>query len=114
MSTSQFSRLEYFGPRILNAIQTLQHKEAPKTVDDLIIVVKKTFDTFPASKSNRIFLSLQQCMIQIMKNRGANSYKIQHMNKKSLESKRKQPLRLPCSPKLIEDVTEWLNLCENN
>ncbi|XP_074337431.1 uncharacterized protein LOC141674619 [Apium graveolens] len=89
-----------------NAIQSLHQKDPARIVDDLVIAVKKAFDIYPSIKSNRIFLTLQQCMIQIMKYRGANNYKIPHMNMKALERKRKLPLQLRCTPKLIEDVTD--------
>ncbi|XP_074373603.1 uncharacterized protein LOC141713943 [Apium graveolens] len=94
-----------------NAIQSLQWKEPAKTVNDLVSAVQKAYDMFPSKKANHIFLTLQQCMIEILKVRGSNSYKIPHMNKKSLEKNRKLPLQLQCNAKLIEDATNWLNAC---
>ncbi|WCJ31488.1 hypothetical protein M5689_012980 [Euphorbia peplus] len=38
-----------------NAIQALQHKESPKSVDDLLQTVVKSFDNFSVVLSNRIF-----------------------------------------------------------
>ncbi|KAK1357994.1 hypothetical protein POM88_051250 [Heracleum sosnowskyi] len=67
-----------------NAIQTLHYKEASRTIDDLVESVQKAFYMFPTNKSNRIFLTLQNCMTEIMKVR-----------------------------ELIEDATKWLNLPEN-
>jgi len=64
-----------------NAIQSLQHKEAPKTIDDLIMAIEKSFLDFTTSESNKIFLTLQACMIEIMKVRGSNRYKIPHCKK---------------------------------
>ena len=77
-----------------NANQSLQCKEADKTVNNLVIAVQKAFDMFPTKKVNQIFLTLQQCMIEIMKLRGAKNYKIPHLKKKSLEKKQKLPLYL--------------------
>jgi hypothetical protein len=54
--------LEFFA-----AIQALQYKEAPKTIDELVGAVVKSFENFPSIKSNRIFVSLQLSMIEIMK-----------------------------------------------
>ncbi|KAK1399883.1 hypothetical protein POM88_009746 [Heracleum sosnowskyi] len=45
--------------------------------------------------------------------RGANTYKIPHINKGSLEREKKLPIQIQCDAKLIEDATKWLNLPEN-
>lgn len=45
-------------------IQALQYKEAPKTTLELVNVVVQSFETFPSTITNRIFLSLQLCMIR--------------------------------------------------
>ncbi|OMO88922.1 hypothetical protein COLO4_20032 [Corchorus olitorius] len=55
------------------AIQSLQQKERARNVDDLVTIVVKSFEDFPTDISDRIFLTLQTCMIEIMKKRGANS-----------------------------------------
>ncbi|OMO85689.1 hypothetical protein COLO4_21501 [Corchorus olitorius] len=55
------------------AIQSLQQKERARNVDDLMAIVVKSFEDFPTDISDRIFLTLQTCMIEIMKKRGANS-----------------------------------------
>ncbi|XP_017240013.1 uncharacterized protein LOC108212812 [Daucus carota subsp. sativus] len=74
-----------------SAIQNLHYKEAPRTVDELITSVENAYNAFSTVKSNRIFLTLQQCMIEIMKARGSNGYKIPHMKKGSLERNGKLP-----------------------
>ncbi|XP_074378094.1 uncharacterized protein LOC141719614 [Apium graveolens] len=96
-----------------NAIQNLHYKEASRTVDELINSVEKAFYTFCTCKSNRIFLTLQQCMTEIMKVRGTNSYKIPHMKKGCLERKRELPIKMHCDAELVEDVTKWLDSSEN-
>lgn len=75
--------------------------------------MERAFNTFCTSKSNRIFLTLQQYMIEIMKVRGTNSYKIPHMKRGSLERKHKLAIKMHCDADLIEDVTNWLNSSEN-
>lgn len=64
-----------------NAIQSLQHKESPKTIDELVCTVVKSFENFSSVKSNHIFVTLQLCMIEIMKTNTSNKYKIPHLNK---------------------------------
>ena len=47
----------------LSAIQSSQYKETPKTVEELLEAIVKSFEAFFAKKSNRLFLTLQLCMI---------------------------------------------------
>ena len=68
--------LEFF-----NTVQSLQHKESPKTMDELINAVVKTFESFPIAKSNHIFLTLQLCMIEIIKVKGFISTKFHMLTK---------------------------------
>lgn len=103
-----FYTLDFF-----NAIQTLHYREAPRNIGDLIKSVEKAFDTFPTNKSNRVFLTLQKCMVEIMKIRGANTYKIPHIKKDYLKREKKLPIQMQCDAELLEDATKWLNFSEN-
>ena len=96
-----------------SAIQSLQYKEAPKTIDELITAVEKSFDAFSSIRSNHIFITLQQCMVEIMKVRGTNDYKIPHMNMISLEKEGRLPHQMRCDPKLVEEAIKWLNTSED-
>ncbi|KAI5424708.1 hypothetical protein KIW84_030771 [Lathyrus oleraceus] len=93
-----------------SAIQSLQYKEAPKTIDELISAVVKSFENFPSIKSNRIFVSLQLCMIEIMKEKGSNKYKIPHVNKERLERVGQLPIQIKCDPILVQEVKNYLNM----
>ncbi|KAF7141606.1 hypothetical protein RHSIM_Rhsim06G0137900 [Rhododendron simsii] len=55
------------------AIQSLQYQEAPTTIDALVHAVEKSFDKYPSEKLNRVFLTLQTCMIEVMKVYGGQS-----------------------------------------
>ncbi|CAL9228744.1 unnamed protein product, partial [Arabidopsis halleri] len=59
-----------------SAIQSLQHKACPRTIEDLVGAVEESFETYPTNKVNCIFLTLQSCMVEIMKVGGSNKYKI--------------------------------------
>lgn len=76
---SFFPDLNILDLGFLSAIQSLQQKDATKLVDELIEVVQKSFDAFSSNDSNKILRTLQSCMIEIMKVRGNNNYKILHM-----------------------------------
>ena len=91
-----------------NAIQSLQHKEAPKTVDDLVNAVIKAFEDFSSSEFNKIFLTLQSCMVEIMKGKGWNNYKIPHIKKAVMQREGLLPIQLKCDSSLVEEVIGYL------
>ncbi|KAL7093621.1 hypothetical protein ACP275_11G050500 [Erythranthe tilingii] len=90
------------------AIQSIQYKESPKTVDQLVNAVVHAFETFPAIKSNRIFLTLQLCMIEIMRVRGSQKYKTPHIKKATLEREGRLPTRMKCDLELVQDVLRYI------
>lgn len=92
-----------------SAIQSLQHKESPKTIDELVRAVVKSFENFSSVKSNHIFVTLQLCMIEIMKANGSNKYKIPHFNKERLEREGQLPVQMKCDPILVQEVFKYLN-----
>jgi hypothetical protein len=55
-------------------------------MDELIQNVQREFDNYDESKIRDVFLTLQACMIEVMKKGGGNGYKIPRMNKDGLES----------------------------
>lgn len=73
--------------KFFSAIQALQHKETPKTIDDLIVAMKKSYEIYSSVKSNRIFLTLQTYMVEIMKSRGSEKYKIPHLKEDFMKNK---------------------------
>ncbi|KAL7142023.1 hypothetical protein ABFS83_08G094600 [Erythranthe nasuta] len=91
------------------AIQSLQTKKPVKTVDELIVVVVKSCEDFPSTKSNRIFLTLQSCMIEVLKIKGCNKYKIPHIKKAMLERTGQLPTQLKCDPELVQEVINYLS-----
>ncbi|XP_050920259.1 uncharacterized protein LOC127137895 [Lathyrus oleraceus] len=92
-----------------SAIQSLQHKESPKTIDELVRAVVKSFENFSSVKSNHIFVTLQLCMIEVMKANGSNKYKIPHLNKERLEREGQLPVQMKCDPILVQEVFKYLN-----
>ena len=92
-----------------SGIQSLQYKESPNRIDELLNAVVKSFDNFSMVNSNYIFLSLLLCMIEIMKAGGCNKYKIPHINKAKLESEGKFIVQLTCDTVLVQEVFQILN-----
>ncbi|XP_058783523.1 uncharacterized protein LOC131658218 [Vicia villosa] len=92
-----------------NAIRSLQHKEVSNSVDELIEVVQKSYDNFSSKQSDKSFLTLQSCMIEIMKVKGPNNYQIPHMKKDTMLARDILPTRLKCDRELVENTFEFLN-----
>ncbi|XP_056845974.1 uncharacterized protein LOC130497082 [Raphanus sativus] len=93
-----------------SAIQSLQHKECPKTIEDLVGAVEESFKQYPTEQVNRIFLTLQTCMCETMKIGGLNKYKIPHMKKSVLEKDSLLPTRISCDAMLVQNVMNALGL----
>ncbi|XP_074290237.1 uncharacterized protein LOC141616967 [Silene latifolia] len=67
------------------ALGSLQEKKRLKTVDELIGAVEKSFMEYTTIKIDRTWITLQLCMVEIMKIEGSNRYKIPHINKARME-----------------------------
>lgn len=63
------------------AIQALQQHVCPRTVEELVTAVEEAYDEYPPNLVNRVFVTLQSCMQEIMKIGGGNNYKIPHRRK---------------------------------
>jgi exosome complex RNA-binding protein Rrp42 (RNase PH superfamily) len=90
------------------AIQALQHKETPKTVDVLIGTVVKSFETYSPILSNKIFLTLQTCMVEVMKRKGSNRCSIPRIKKDIMLREGRLPTQIKCDPLLYEEVVHHL------
>ncbi|KAH7835801.1 hypothetical protein Vadar_029964 [Vaccinium darrowii] len=78
-------------------IQSLQHQEAPTTIDELVSAVDKSFEEQSSQSLNQVFLSWQACMVEVMKNFGGNNYKLPHMGKDRLLRNGNLPVQLQCA-----------------
>ena len=78
-----------------------------KNMDDLIQNVQREFSSYDESKIRNVFLTLQGCMIEVMKKRG-NGYKIPHMNKEALEAAGMLPNSLSIDRELYHAVLQQL------
>lgn len=92
-----------------NAIQALQHQEAPRTIEELIQAVQKAFEDMPAEKLDNVFLSLQKAMECTMKAGGNNDYALAHIGKDKLRAEGKLPVSLTCGQEAVENAQNRLN-----
>ncbi|KAL8503585.1 hypothetical protein ACS0TY_022352 [Phlomoides rotata] len=66
------------------AIQSLQVDTASYNVDDLVTNVRLSYENLNNISLNNVFLSLQSSLVEIMKDKGHNNFKIPHMSKARL------------------------------
>lgn len=93
-----------------NSLQSLTYDRISRNLDELIANVENEFANYDPDSLNRVFLTLQACMIEVMKDGGGNRYKIPHIYKDRLEALGTLPRRLGCDRKLYVDA---LALLEN-
>jgi len=74
-----------------NALQSTCHSTCPRNAMELIEMVTQAFKDYPVNKINRIWLTCQGCLNEIIKCKGHNTYKIPHMNKEKLERANRLP-----------------------
>ncbi|XP_026451339.1 uncharacterized protein LOC113351600 [Papaver somniferum] len=91
-------------------IQSLQHRVAPEDIDELISAVESAFNNMSARTLNRVFLSHQLCMREVLKCRGGIDYDLQHIGKQSLDRNGKLPLQIAVEKHLIHDVLVERNM----
>lgn len=64
----------------------------------------KAYTEYPVDRSNRVFLTLQACMREIMRAKGGQHYAIPHMKKGTLERIGQLPVRLQVEKEIYEDA----------
>ena len=89
---------------LFNALQAQYYNEAPKDSIEIITMVQKTYDEYPANKINRLWVTLQSIYNCIIENHGDNNYKIPHMNKERLERLGELPTALKVSREALAEL----------
>ncbi|XP_057771069.1 uncharacterized protein LOC130990857 [Salvia miltiorrhiza] len=93
---------------LFRAIQSLQTESVSTNVDGLVNVVINSFNELSPTTLNKVFLSLQSCMIEILKVKGRNSYKIPHLGKNALIKQDMLPLNLQVPSELVRECISYL------
>ncbi|XP_057803691.1 uncharacterized protein LOC131019020 [Salvia miltiorrhiza] len=89
-------------------IQSLQTESVCTSVGDLVNAVINSFYELSPNTLNKVFLSLQSCMIEILKVKGRNSYKIPHLGKDALIRQDMLPLNLQVQSELVRECISYL------
>jgi hypothetical protein len=87
-----------------NSLESLTYDRISRNLDDLITNVQHEFDNYDPDTLNRVFLTLQWCLIEVIKDGGGNIYKIPRIDKDRLEALGMLSRSLGCDRKLCEDV----------
>lgn len=90
------------------AIQSLQQQEVCRNADDLVQAVVASFNKLEPMTLNKVFLSLQCCLQEIIKVKGHNTYKLAHMRKNALIAQDALPVDLEVSQDLVRESIEYL------
>ena len=64
--------------------------------------MNKAFEAYSANDINKIWVTHQNCMVEILKASGGNQYKIPHMNKDKLLREGNLPISLSAPLQLYE------------
>jgi hypothetical protein len=93
-----------------SGIQSLTDCRAPKTLKELIEGVQEEFDAYDVANLNKVFITLQTCMVEVMDSGGGNGYKIPHLNKNKLKKLKKLPSKITVPPAIYAKALEMLGL----
>ena len=94
---------------LFNVIQSLQYQSFPQTLDDLIKEVKIAFKGFDPELNKYSWITLQSCMVEVLRRKGGNNYTIPHMKKRSLDRQGVLPELLQVDKELIAEVVSYLD-----
>jgi hypothetical protein len=83
------------------SLQSLTDNCAPTTIKELIDNVEEEYNNYDVDKLARSFVTLQSCMIEIMKEGGGIGYSIPHMGKEHLQAEGRLPLALCITADLL-------------
>ena len=78
-----------------NALQSMHHCTTPRNEVELVAMAEKTFAEYPTNKINRIWLTLQGVMNNMLDDFGGNQHPLPRMNKEKHEREGRLPVVLP-------------------
>ncbi|KAK9750176.1 hypothetical protein RND81_02G178500 [Saponaria officinalis] len=93
------------------SIQSLQDENPAKNVDELVKNVQDAYERETAECLDNVWLSLQACMMEIMKVKGHNNYKLPHLGKAAQRRQRTLPRDLVVDEELVKECIQFLITC---
>ncbi|XP_074276905.1 uncharacterized protein LOC141600560 [Silene latifolia] len=93
------------------SIQSLQDENPAKTVEELVKKVTEAYESETVETLDNVFLSLQACMVEIMKKRGHNNYPLPHLAKAAQRRQGTLPRDLTVDEDLVKECIQFLITC---
>lgn len=91
------------------SISSLQDSKPCTTVEELVKNVQDAFENQEVEKLDNVWLSLQSVMLEIMKCKGHNNYKLQHLHKAAQRRQGTLERDLSVDEDLVEECLTFLN-----
>ncbi|KAG3100391.1 hypothetical protein PI125_g14747 [Phytophthora idaei] len=89
---------------LFNAIQSVQNCVPIHGIDNLITAVQAAYKDMSADTLDNIFLTLQDCMRCVLRQKGENQYALPHIGKAKLRRKGILPRMLSCDQQLYDSA----------
>ncbi|KAK9750371.1 hypothetical protein RND81_02G191600 [Saponaria officinalis] len=92
-------------------IQSLQDENPAKNVEELVKIVQDAYERETVECLDNVWLSLQACMVEIMKMKGYNNYKLPHLKKAAQRRQGTLPRDLVVDEELVKKCIQFLITC---
>ena len=83
---------------------------SPENIEQLVKAVQKSFDYLSSESLSNVFLTLQLCIIEVIKCYGGNNYKVPHVGKKRLQREGIILTQFYISREVIEEAHNHLEI----
>ena len=97
---------------IFRSLQSHTDSRAPQSIRELIEGVEEEYRNYPVDKLARSFVTLQSCIREVMRNKGAINYSIPHMNKERRQAEGRLPIALSIDRELVEQTIAFIEEAE--
>ncbi|XP_044321249.1 uncharacterized protein [Triticum aestivum] len=93
---------------IFRSLQTHTDSRAPQSIRELIEGVEEEYRNCLVDKLARSFVTLQSCIREVMRNKGAINYSIPHMRKERRQAEGWLPITLSIDRELVEQTIAFI------
>nr|XP_051221899.1 uncharacterized protein LOC127340165 [Lolium perenne] len=91
-----------------SSIQSLAFESAPNTLKELIESVEQAYDAYKVDTLEKVFVTLQTVLLEVMKDEGGNQYKPPHMGKDKLQKEGRLSDTLEVDDQLYQKTLELI------
>lgn len=99
---------------LFRALQSLQYQTFPQTIDELIERVNEAYADFDPKLIKYVWITLQLVMVEALKVKGGNNYKIPHIGKVRLERLGLLLEQVEVDQAIIDEALAYLNTHAEN